>query len=123
MAKGHRGRVPQRPGGGAGGLDQMMKQVQKMQADMAAAQDALAEATVEGSAGGGMVKVVVTGSGDLQSVHIAPEVVDPEDVEMLEDLVLAAVSDGLRRAHELAADKMGGLTGGLDLGGLGGLLG
>ena len=104
-------------------INQMMKQVQKMQADMAAAQDALADATVEGSAGGGMVKVVVTGSGEVQSVRISPDVVDPEDVEMLEDLVLAAVSDGLRRAQELAAEKMGGLTGGLDLGGLGGLLG
>jgi DNA-binding YbaB/EbfC family protein len=101
----------------------MMKQVQKMQADMAAAQDALAEATVEGSAGGGMVKVVVTGAGDVQTVRIAPEVVDPDDVEMLEDLVLAAVNDGLRRAQDLAAEKMGGITGGLDLGGLGGLLG
>jgi DNA-binding YbaB/EbfC family protein len=100
----------------------MMKQVQKMQADMAAAQDALAEATVEGSAGGGMVKVVVTGAGDVQAVRIAPEAVDPDDVEMLEDLVLAAVNDGLRRAHELAEEKMGGITGGIDLGGLGGLL-
>jgi DNA-binding YbaB/EbfC family protein len=104
-------------------INQMMKQVQKMQADMAAAQDALAEATVEGSAGGGMVKVVVTGAGEVQSVRIAPDVVDPEDVEMLEDLVLAAVSDGLRRAQDLAAEKMGGVTGGLDVGGLGGLLG
>ncbi|HEY7105319.1 MAG TPA: YbaB/EbfC family nucleoid-associated protein [Acidimicrobiia bacterium] len=104
-------------------LNQMMKQVQKMQADMAAAQDALDELTVEGSAGGGVVKVVVTGSGQVQSVHISPDVVDPEDVEMLEDLVLAAVGDGLRRAQDLAAEKMGGLTGGLDLGGLGGLLG
>src|SRR5436190_12194686 len=104
-------------------INQMMKQVQKMQADMAAAQDALADATVEGSAGGGMVKVVVTGAGEVQSVRISPEVVDPEDVEMLEDLVLAAVSDGLRRAQELAAEKMGGVTGGLDVGGLGGLLG
>ena len=101
----------------------MMKQVQKMQADMAAAQDALADATVEGSAGGGMVKVVVTGAGDVQAVRITPDVVDPDDVEMLEDLVLAAVNDGLRRAQELAAEKMGGITGGLDLGGLGGLLG
>jgi hypothetical protein len=104
-------------------INQMMKQVQKMQADMAAAQDALADATVEGSAGGGMVKVVVTGSGDVQAVRIAPDVVDPDDVEMLEDLVLAAVNDGLRRAQELAAEKMGGITGGVDLGGLGGLLG
>ena len=112
------------PGGGGGGqLNQMMKQMQKMQADMAAAQDALADTTVEGSAGGGMVKVVVTGTGDVQSVHIEAEVVDPDDVEMLEDLVLAAVGDGLRRAQDLAAEKMGGVTGDIDLGGLGNLLG
>ncbi len=124
MAKGQRGRVPgQKAQGPPGGLDKMMKQVQQMQADMAAAQDALADETVEGSAGGGMVKVVVTGAGEVQSVRIAPEVVDPDDVEMLEDLVLAAVGDGLRRAQDLAAEKMGGLTGGIDLGGLGGLLG
>ncbi len=124
MPKGQGGKSGgQRPRGGAGGVDQMMKQVQKMQADMAAAQEALAEATVEGSAGGGMVKVVVTGSGDVQSVRIAPEVVDPDDVEMLEDLVLAAVGDGLRRAQDLAAEKMGGVTGDIDLGGLGNLLG
>src|SRR5215217_436298 len=123
MSKGKGGRPPMPGGGGGGQLNQMMKQMQKMQADMAEAQDALAEATVEGSAGGGMVKVVVTGAGEVQSVRISPEVVDPEDVEMLEDLVLAAVSDGLRRAQELAAEKMGGVTGGLDVGGLGGLLG
>jgi DNA-binding YbaB/EbfC family protein len=104
-------------------MNQMMKQVQKMQADMAAAQDALGETTVEGSAGGGMVKVTVTGTGEVQSVTISPDVVDPDDVEMLEDLVLAAVGDGLRRANELAASQMGGLTGGMDLGALGGLLG
>jgi DNA-binding YbaB/EbfC family protein len=107
-------------------MNQMMKQMQKMQADMAAAQEALNQATVEGSAGGGMVKVVVTGAGEVQSVRIAPEVVDPEDVEMLEDLVLAAVGDGLRRAQEMQSESLGGVTGGLDLGGLGdlgGLLG
>jgi DNA-binding YbaB/EbfC family protein len=104
-------------------MKQMMKQVQQMQADMAAAQEALNTATVEGSAGGGMVKVVVTGAGELQSVSINPDVVDPDDAEMLEDLVLAAVSDGLRRAQELQAESLGGVTGGLDLGSLGGLLG
>lgn len=123
MPKGKGGRGPRQAQGGASDMNQMMKQVQKMQADMAAAQDALADATVEGSAGGGMVKVVVTGGGDVQAVRIAPDVVDPDDVEMLEDLVLAAVNDGLRRAQELAAEKMGGITGGMDLGGLGGLLG
>jgi len=104
-------------------MKQMMKQVQKMQADMAAAQEALNTQTVEGSAGGGVVKVVVTGAGEVQSVTINPDVVDPEDVEMLEDLVLAAVGDGLRRAQELQASSLGGVTGGLDLGSLGGLLG
>ena|SRR5438128_78937 len=104
-------------------LNQMMRQVQKMQADMAAAQDELATATVEGSAGGGKVTVVVTGAAELQSVSISPDVVDPDDVEMLEDLVVAAVGDGLRRAQELQAERMGSVTGGLDLGGLGGALG
>jgi nucleoid-associated protein EbfC len=104
-------------------MKQMMKQVQQMQADMAAAQDALNEQTVEGSAGGGMVKVVVSGAGEVQSVSINPDVVDPGDVEMLEDLVLAAVGDGLRRAQALQAESLGGVTGGLDLGSLGGLLG
>ena len=126
MAKGKGGRPPMPGGGGGGQLNQMMKQMQKMQADMAAAQDALAEATVEGSAGGGMVKVVVSGTGEVQSVHIAPEVVDPYDVEMLEDLVLAAVGDGMRQAQAMQSESMGGVTGGLDLGSLGdlgGLLG
>jgi nucleoid-associated protein EbfC len=104
-------------------INQMMRQMQKMQADMAAAQDALAEETVEASVGGGTVNVVVSGSGELRSISISPDVVDPEDVEMLEDLVLAAVSEGMRKAQELAAGKMGAVTGGLDVGGLGGLLG
>ena len=100
-------------------LNQMMKQMQKMQADMAAAQDALATETVEGSAGGGVVKVVVTGAGEVQAVRIAPEVVDPDDVEMLEDLVLAAIHDAVGKVNALSQQALGGL----DLGGLGGLLG
>ena len=104
-------------------MNQMMKQMQKMQADMEAAQRALEEATIEGSAGGGMVKVTVTGAGEVTAITIAPEVVDPEDVEMLEDLVLAAVGDGLRRAQQMQQESLGGVTGGVDLGGLGGLLG
>lgn len=101
----------------------MLRKVQQMQADMAAAQDALAAETVEGSAGGGMVKVTVTGSGDVQRVSIDASVVDPEDIETLEDLVVAAVADGLRRAAELQSTRLGAVTGGLDLGalGLGGL--
>jgi nucleoid-associated protein EbfC len=104
-------------------LNQMMRQMQKMQEDMVAAQEALAAETVEASAGGGTVKAVVTGAGELRSLAIAPEVVDPEDVEMLEDLVVAAVGEGLRKAQELQASRMGSVTGGLDVGGLGGLLG
>jgi DNA-binding YbaB/EbfC family protein len=97
------------------GNQNMMKQVQKMQADMMAAQEALASQTVEGSAGGGMVKAVMTGGGDLQSVSIAPEVVDPDDVEMLEDLVVAAVTEAMRASQELQSQSLGGVTGGLDL--------
>ena len=104
-------------------LNQMMRQVQKMQADMAAAQDELATALVEGSAGGGKVTAVVTGAGDVQAVRISSDVVDPDDVEMLEDLVVAAVGEAMRRAQELQAERMGSVTGGLDLGSLGGALG
>jgi DNA-binding YbaB/EbfC family protein len=104
-------------------INQMMRQVQKMQADMAAAQEALANETGEASAGGGMVTATVTGTGELRKVTIAPEVVDPDDVEMLEDLVVAAVVEAMRMAQDRAAERMGGLTAGLDLGGLGGLLG
>jgi nucleoid-associated protein EbfC len=100
-------------------LNQMMRQMQKMQADMAAAQEALANETVEGTAGGGMVTAVVTGSGELQSVKISADVVDPDDVEMLEDLVVAAVGEALRLAQARQQERLGGLTGGMDLGALG----
>jgi DNA-binding YbaB/EbfC family protein len=112
----------QKPAQG-GGMNQMMRQMQKMQEDMAAAQAALESETVEASVGGGMVTAVVTGSGQLQRISIAPDVVDPDDVEMLEDLVVAAVTEALRAAQELQTQKMGAVTGGLDLGALGGLLG
>jgi len=104
-------------------LNQMMRQVQQMQADMEAAQAALADETVEGGAGGGVVTAIVTGAGELRSVSINRDVVDPDDVEMLEDLVVAAVADGLRKAKDLQAERLGGLAGGLDVGGLGELLG
>jgi DNA-binding YbaB/EbfC family protein len=106
----------------------MMRQLQKMQSDMAAAQEALANETVEGSAGGGVVKAVVNGHGDLQRITLDASVVDPEDVETLEDLVVAAVADGTRKARELQQARMGAVTGGLGGGGgvddlFGGLLG
>ena len=98
-------------------MQALLKQAQKMQQDMMAAQDQLKDETVEASAGGGMVTVVVTGDLVVKSIKIAPDAVDPEDVEMLSDLVLAAVNEGLRAAQELAASKLGGLAGGMgDLG-------
>jgi DNA-binding YbaB/EbfC family protein len=102
-------------------MQQMLKQVQKMQADMARAQEELASAEVEASAGGGMVTVRVTGTLVLKEIRIDPAAIDPDDPELLADMVMAAVNEGLRAAQELAAQKMGGATAGLDLGALGGL--
>ncbi len=94
-----------------------MKQMQKMQTDMARMQEELAEQEIEATAGGGMIKAVVTGSQELKRVEINPEAVDPDDVELLQDMVVAAVNEALRQSQETAAKKMGALTGGL--GGLG----
>jgi nucleoid-associated protein EbfC len=102
-------------------MQQMLQQVQKMQHDMEAAQKELGNEMVEASAGGGMVTVRVSGDLEVKSVRIDPGAVDPEDVEMLSDMVLAAVNEALRSAQELAATKMSGATGDLDLGSLGGL--
>jgi DNA-binding YbaB/EbfC family protein len=100
-------------------INQMMKQVQQMQAEMVKAQEELKEQTVEASSGGGMVTVTVSGDLEVKSITIDPEAVDPDDVEMLQDMVLAATNEALRSAQELAAQKMGQATGGL--GGLEGL--
>jgi nucleoid-associated protein EbfC len=98
-------------------MNQMMKQVQQMQAEMMKAQEQLKHEVVEASAGGGMVTVKVSGDLEIQEVKIDPQAVDPEDVELLQDMVLAATNEALRSAQELAANRMGGLTGGLgDLG-------
>ncbi len=104
-------------------MQQMLKQVQKMQQEMMAAQESLKDERVEASAGGGMVKVVATGELAIESITIDPAGVDPDDVDMLQDTVLAAVNEALRNAQELAASKMGNVTGGLGGpgGGLGGL--
>jgi len=100
-------------------MQQMLKQVQKMQQDMMAAQEQLKNEEVEASAGGGMVTVKVSGDLIVKSITIDPQAVDPEDVELLQDMVLAATNEAMRAAQELAASKMGGLTGGMDLGSLG----
>jgi DNA-binding YbaB/EbfC family protein len=96
----------------------MMQQAQKLQAQLLKAQEELAALTVEASAGGGAVKVVMNGQQQIQSVKIAPEVVNPEDVEMLEDMVLSAAKEAQAMAQDAAAKKMGGLTGGLKIPGL-----
>lgn len=98
----------------------LLQQVQKMQQDLQAAQQALADATVEATVGGGVVKATVTGQGELRAIAIAPSVVDPDDVETLEDLVVAAVTEAVRQARVLQQEKMGAVTGGIDLGVLGG---
>ncbi len=100
-------------------MQQLLKQAQKMQEDMIKAQDSLKDEVVDASAGGGMVTVQVTGDLAVRSITIDPQAVDPDDVELLCDMVLAAVNEGLRSAQELAADRMGGIAGGL--GGAGGL--
>ncbi|MCL4368704.1 MAG: YbaB/EbfC family nucleoid-associated protein [Actinobacteria bacterium] len=96
----------------------LLRQAQQLQAKLAKAQQELEQATVEGTAGGGAVTVVVTGQQKVRSVKISPEVVDPNDVEMLEDLVLAAVNEGLDKSQELAKKMMGSLTGGFNIPGL-----
>ncbi len=109
--------------GGPGGFDvnALMKQAQQMQQQMLEAQEKLKDETVEASAGGGMVKVTMGGDLTLREIVIDPEAVDPEDVELLQEMVQAAVNEGLRAAQELASSKMGGITGGL--GGPGGIPG
>ena len=99
-------------------MQQMMKQARKMQEQLAKAEAELAQTEVSSSAGGGMVKVTATGSMQLTSIKIDPDAVDPDDVEMLEDMVLAAVNDALNSAQELASRQMGALTGGLNIPGL-----
>ena len=98
-------------------MNQMLKQVQKMQADMMAAQEQLKHEEVEASSGGGMVTVKITGDLVVKEIRIDPDAVDPEDADMLSDMVVAAVNEAIRAAQQLAADRMGGLAGGL--GGLG----
>ncbi len=101
-----------------GNMNKMMKQVQKMQQDMLKLQEELGNRTVESSAGGGVVKVIANGKNEVISVEIKPEAVDPEDVEMLQDLITAAVNEALRKAQELVSAEMGKLTGGLKIPGM-----
>lgn len=103
---------------GKGNMQGMMKQMQKMQKQMAEAQEKLGEEHLEGSAGGGMVKVIVSGDKEVLEVIINPEVVDVEDVEMLQDLVIIATNDAMKKAEELTSSTMGQFTKGLNLPGM-----
>jgi DNA-binding YbaB/EbfC family protein len=100
------------------GLGKMMKQAQQLQSKMLKLQEEMAEKTVESSAGGGMVKVVANGRQQIVSIQIEQEVVDPDDVEMLQDLILAAVNDALTKAQDLVSGEMSKLTGGMNIPGL-----
>ena len=100
------------------GMGKMMKQAQQLQTKMMKMQEELADKTIEASAGGGMVKVVANGKQQVVSLEIEKEVVDPDDVEMLQDLVLAAVNDALAKSQEMVSSEMSKLTGGLNIPGL-----
>ena len=99
-------------------MQKMMKQAQKMQAKMAKMQEELEDKTLEATAGGGAVKVVVNGKQEVVDLQIDPEVVDPEDVEMLEDLILAAVNEGMRKVQDMVNEEMGKITGGMNIPGM-----
>lgn len=101
-----------------GNMNKMMKQVQKMQQEMMKLQEDLANRTVESTAGGGVVRVVANGKNEITAIEIKPEAVDPEDVEMLQDLILTAVNEALKKAQDMASMEMGRLTGGLKIPGL-----
>lgn len=107
MAKGGYGNF------GGMNMNNLMKQAQKMQKQMAETQEALAEKTIDVTSGGGAVKIVITGKKEIKEIKINPEVVDPEDVEMLEDLILTAVNEAVRQAEELFNSSMGKITGGM----------
>ncbi|RDB61522.1 nucleoid-associated protein [Gordonibacter sp. 28C] len=105
-------------GGGMGNMGAMMKQAQKMQADLAKAQEEIKDMEFEATAGGGMVKAVATGDMAIKSITIDPEAVDPEDVDLLQDMVLAAVNEALRGMSDVSAQRLNSVTGGMNIPGL-----
>ncbi len=112
-----KGKFPGMPGG-MGNMNQMLKQAQKMQQDMAKIQEELGEKTVEVSVGGGAVSVVASGNNEIKEIKIKPEAVDPDDVEMLEDLVLLAVNEAIKKAEDMKATQMSKVTGGMNIPGM-----
>ena len=114
-----RGGFPRGMGGmGGGNMNNMIRQAQKMQEEMLKAQEELGEKTVEASVGGGVVTVTANGKKELVSINIKPEAVDPDDVEMLQDLIVSAVNEAMRKADEMAASSMSRITGGMNIPGL-----
>ena len=111
-------RLPKGVGGGPSNMNSMIKQAQKMQEDMQRAQEGLEQKEFPVSVGGGAVEAVISGKKEIKSLTIKPEVVDPEDVEMLQDLIISAVNEGLRQVEEVSADKMTQITGGMNIPGL-----
>lgn len=103
---------------GIGGMGNLLKQAQEMQSRMAKIQEELAQKTVDGSAGGGMVQVTVNGQLALTAIKIDPSVINSEEKEMLEDLIMAAINDGMRKARDMASSEMSKITGGLKIPGL-----
>ncbi len=108
-------RLPQGMGGGPQNMNNMIKQAQKMQEDMAILQAELEQKNYEITVGGGAVKVVISGKKEVMSLDIKPEVVDPEDIEMLQDLIISAINEGIRQVEKESEEKMGKLTGGMNL--------
>ena len=119
MAKGYSARGGFSGGGSAMRQQQMQQKLLKMQQDMAAAQEAVENASFTASVGGGVVQATVSGKKELTALTVKPEAVDPEDVEMLQDLVVSAVNEALRQANDAMENSMNGVTGGLDLSGFG----
>lgn len=111
-------RLPQGYGGGGGDMNSMIRKAQKMQEDMGKLQEELEERTYEITSGGGAVRLTITGKREITEIHINPEVVDPEDVEMLEDLLAAAVNEAIRKVDETSSKEMEGITGGLNMPGM-----
>lgn len=111
-------RLPQGLGGGPSNMQSMMKQAQKMQEDMAKVQQELEEKEFSVSVGGGVVEAVITGKKVLKSLDIKPEVVDPEDVEMLQDLIISAVNEAIKKVEEYSENEMGKVTGGMNIPGM-----
>lgn len=113
-----RARLPEGMGGGPGNMNQMIRQAQKMQEEMEKAKIDLSDKEYTATSGGGMIEVTVTGANLVKTVKLKPEVVDPADIEMLEDLVVAAVNEALRAAEEDSAQRMSAITGGINLPGM-----